>query len=294
MRTPLKPLLGIASGGAGSPVPRTLIAIPVFNELKHVDDVLARVLGFHPDVLVIDDGSSDGTGENLARRTDVRLIRHVQNQGYGQSLIDAFAYAEQHRFDWVLTMDCDEQHEPEMIPAFLDLIREDRWDLISGSRYKTPREDDNNAPQDRAAINGCLTRLMNSVYPLGLTDSFCGFKAHRIAPMKKMALTEKGYAFPMQLWPQVVHAGLRLTEMSVRRIYVDPNRSFGGTLDQPLIRLEHYLSVWAREHEQLFGERFEVPSARELLEGKAELPPRRIPPKSAAGVSNECVGCCCE
>jgi len=279
--------------------PRTLIAIPVYNELKHVDDVLRRVLSYHPDVLLIDDGSSDGTAEKLAARADIRLLRHPQNRGYGQSLIDAFDYAATHHFDWVLTMDCDEQHEPEMIPAFLDLIATDRWDLISGSRYKTPREDDNNAPQDRAAINACLTRLINSVYPCGLppqglTDSFCGFKAHRIAPLAALNLTETGYAFPMQLWPRVVHAGLRITEMSVRRIYVDFNRTFGGTLDQPLRRLQHYLEVWAAEHETLFGDRFELPDPRALLAGGVELPPRIVHSSPRANSASSCVGCCAD
>jgi dolichol-phosphate mannosyltransferase len=195
-------------------------------------------------------------------------------------------------------MDCDEQHEPEMIPAFLDLIREDRWDLISGSRYRTPREDDDQAPQDRATINAVITRLLSAIYPLELTDSFCGFKAHRVAAMGQLELTEPGYAFPLQLWPGVVKAGLRMTEMSVRRIYNDPKRTFGATLDQPLIRLRHYLDVLAIEHEKLFGERLELPDARELLSGTAQMPVRRAPVAVLATpmdteAAGECCGCCC-
>lgn len=291
--------LDVAARRAG---PRTLICIPVYNELKHVEGVLERVGVYGQDVLLVDDGSTDGTGELLDRLVEqgqgkLRVLHHAGNRGYGQSLIDAFAYACREGFEWAITMDCDEQHEPEMIPAFLDLIAEDRWDVISGSRYKTPREDDDRAPQDRAAINGALTRLLNALYPLGLagglTDSFCGFKAHRVSATVGLGLSETGYAFPMQLWPAVVKGGLRLTEMSVRRIYVDPKRSFGGTLDQPLIRLRHYLDVLAIEHEKLFGEVLELPDVRQLLAGTGRLPVKSpgaaaVEPGSWTGLGVEC------
>src|SRR2546425_2597888 len=78
---------------------RVLIAIPVFNERKYVERVLGKVLSYHRDVLVVDDGSTDGTGDLLAARRDIRLIRHATNSGYGQSLIDAFNYADEHGFD---------------------------------------------------------------------------------------------------------------------------------------------------------------------------------------------------
>ncbi len=73
---------------------RLLIAIPVHNEQKYVDAVLDKVKTFHDDVPVVDDGSTDDAPNILARRTDVATIRHPANRGYGQSLIDAFAYAE--------------------------------------------------------------------------------------------------------------------------------------------------------------------------------------------------------
>ena len=113
---------------------RLLIAIPVFNEQKYLGRVLDKVRRFHPDVLVVDDGSTDDTPKILASRTDVAVIRHPTNRGYGRSLIDAFAYGERHGYDWVITMDCDEQHEPEKIPDFVREIHAGRWDLISGSR----------------------------------------------------------------------------------------------------------------------------------------------------------------
>ena len=93
---------------------RELIAIPVFNERKYVEEVLhCKSAGHADDILLVDDGSTDGTADYLAGRSDIHLIRHSENRGYGQSLIDAFAWADSHGYDWVITMDCDEQHEPE-------------------------------------------------------------------------------------------------------------------------------------------------------------------------------------
>jgi dolichol-phosphate mannosyltransferase len=226
---------------------RVLIAIPVFNEHKYVGRVLGKVLKFNRDVLVVDDGSTDGTGELLSARRDIRLIRHTANQGYGQSLIDAFRYADDHGFDWVITMDCDEQHEPERIPDFLGAIRTDQWDIISGSRYLRPSTEDDLPPGDRRTVNATITALINETFNLNLTDSFCGFKAHRVSAMRKLELTDTGYAFPMQLWPQAIRAGLRITEIPVRLIYNDPSRSFGGVLDDAAHRLRHYLDVFHAE-----------------------------------------------
>ena len=226
---------------------RVLIAIPVYNERKYVDSVLERVKSFHPDILVIDDGSTDGTQDILAARRDIQLITHKPNQGYGQSLIDAFKHADARGYDWVITMDCDEQHEPEMIPAFMREIESDRWDLISGSRYLNPTKEDDLPPGDRRSINATITEVINSLFNLRITDAFCGFKAHRVGPTVALKLDEKGYAFPMQLWPRVARANLRLSEIPVRLIYNDPNRYFGGKLDDATYRLKHYLSVLQAE-----------------------------------------------
>jgi dolichol-phosphate mannosyltransferase len=242
---------------------RLLIAVPVFNEMKYVDRVLDKIRTFWPDVLVVDDGSTDGTGELLAARTDIRLIRRSDNRGYGQSLIDAFDLADGAGYDWVITMDCDEQHEPETIPDFIREIETDRWDLISGSRYLRPRGDDDLPPTERRAVNTTITTIVNDLFHLGLTDAFCGFKAHRVSAMRRLRLDEPGYAFPLQLWPQVAAAKLRVTEIPVRLIYNDPSRHFGGNLDDVGHRLRHYLDVLTREVERLAVNPLPPPVQRE-------------------------------
>lgn len=229
--------------------PRFLVAIPVYNEERYIPRVLSKVLQYAPDVLVIDDGSTDRTPSLLAQHR-VEVIRHAENRGYGRSLRDAFAYAALGKFDWVITMDCDEQHEPAAIPAFMAKASEGRfnaWDIVSGSRYMASFDDDTRPPADRRAINVAITQEINDRLGLDLTDTFCGFKAHRVSAMARLDLTDNGYAFPMQLWVQAVAADLRITEVPVKLIYKDLSRTFGGNLDNPDTRLAHYRLVLHEE-----------------------------------------------
>jgi dolichol-phosphate mannosyltransferase len=88
---------------------------------------------------------------------------------------------------------------------------------------------------------------LNERLGLNLTDAFCGFKAYRVGSLKKLKLDVDGYAFPMQFWIQAVAAGLRIREIPVKLIYNDLKRSFGGPLDDPSVRLNHYRCVLHRE-----------------------------------------------
>ncbi len=217
---------------------RTLVAIPVYNEERYVEKVLQRVAQYADEILVIDDGSTDTTPCLLAKQP-VEVIRHRENRGYGRALLDAFRWASVDGFDWVITMDCDEQHEPAAIPHFMDAIRRNDADIISGSRYLDLHGDDV-PPPDRRKINATITAEVNDRLGLSLTDAFCGFKAHRVAALDRLDLSESGYAFPMQLWAQCAHAGLTIREIPVKLIYNDPTRTFGGPLDDPTERLAHY------------------------------------------------------
>ncbi|MBK9120530.1 MAG: glycosyltransferase family 2 protein [Phycisphaerales bacterium] len=223
-----------------------LIAMPVYNEERYLPGVLRAVRRQGHDLLVIDDGSTDQTPELLRQEGGIEVIRHPENRGYGQSVIDAFRFARERRYDWVITMDCDEQHEPEWIPEFVAAARAGKADIFSGSRYLHPGAGDV-APPDRQRINFTINDLLEQILGLHLTDSFCGFKAHRTAALQRLALDEPGYAFPLQFWVQCVRAELRIRELPVRRIYRDASREFGGTLDDPAARLQHYLSVFVRE-----------------------------------------------
>ena len=225
---------------------RLLVGIPVYNEAKYVTRVLAEVRRYASDVLVIDDGSTDTTPMLLAQQ-QVEVIRHAENRGYGRSMQDMLRWAKFDGFDWLITMDCDEQHEPAAIPRFIEAITSGEDDVISGSRYAANTAFDDAPPSDRRAINRTITADLNQRLELRLTDAFCGFKAYRVDTCAALDLDVDGYEFPMQFWVQAVAAGLRIEEIPVRLIYNDPTRSFGGPLDDPESRIEHYRHTLHRE-----------------------------------------------
>ena len=226
---------------------RFLLAIPVFNEEDHLEQVLAEASRFASSILVIDDGSTDSTARLLRDQRVAETLFHNVNRGYGSSLVSAFEFAELNGYDWLITMDCDRQHEPSFIPQFMDEADLGNHDIVSGSRYLQPFEVADHPPVDRRRINARITDLLNDRLSMNITDAFCGFKAYRVAALRCFKITVPGYAMPIQLWIQAVRAGLRITEIPVRLIYNDPTRHFGGLLDDPEARLQHYLDVFEAE-----------------------------------------------
>ncbi len=228
-----------------------LVALPVFNEQPHVSEVLDHVLRFSRDVLVVDDGSTDGTADLLAARDDVAVLTHERNRGYGAALQSAFDYAVEHRYDVLVTIDCDGQHQPQRIPEFVEASRQAdkhgcRPDIVSGSRYLKVFGGDSAPPAERRRINMQITKELNDRLGVNLTDAFCGFKAYRVASLPKLRTTETGYAMPLELWVRAARAKLRIIELPVPLVYLDEERSFGGQLDDGSTRLAYYHEVLER------------------------------------------------
>ncbi|NMC19647.1 MAG: glycosyltransferase family 2 protein [Thermogutta sp.] len=219
-----------------------LTAIPVFNEVRHVGRVLREVLKYASDVLAVDDGSWDGTDAVLRQYPQVVTVRHPRNRGYGASLRTAFRFAIEHGYGVLVTLDCDGQHEPQRIPDFVQACSGD-VDIVSGSRYLARFSGDGTPPPDRRRINQVITGELNRRLGLQLTDAFCGFKAYRVSALTKLELTDDGYAMPLELWVQAVYHGLRIVELPVPLIYLDEERSFGGSLDNADVRLAVYREV---------------------------------------------------
>ncbi|MFL2870159.1 MAG: glycosyltransferase family 2 protein [Pirellulaceae bacterium] len=223
---------------------KSLTALPVFNEVQYVDEVLDQVKQYSEHVLVVDDGSTDGTAEKLASRSDVTVICHEENQGYGAALRTAFQYASDNDFEIVVTIDCDGQHEPQRIPLFVQACQD--VDIVSGSRYLKVFDGDSVPPETRRAINMQVAAEIQRRLGIRLTDAFCGFKAYRVSALNKLDLAENGYAMPLELWAQAAANKLDIIELPVPLIYLDESRSFGGVLDDAHTRLEYYHLVLDR------------------------------------------------
>ena len=222
---------------------RWLTAIPVYNEAKSVREVLAEVRRYSPEILVVNDGSTDGTAGLLDEEPGLLRIDHPHNRGYGAAIATAFDYARAHDFDVLVTMDCDGQHEPGRIPVLLESIHD--ADVVSGSRYLRDFRQDTPAPTDRRFINATVTAEINARYGLSLSDAFCGFKAYRRSALERLRITETGWGMPLQLWVQAARQGLRVGEIGVPRLYLDPTRAFGGVMNDPEQRLAYYRAVLA-------------------------------------------------
>lgn len=247
---------------------RWLAALPVFNEVRYVDDILDKVTAYADHVLVVDDGSSDGTSELLDARNDISVIRHETNFGYGAALQSAFAHTLANDYDGVVTLDCDGQHQPKRIPRFIEAAS--AADIVSGSRYLKQYEGDDAPPAERMFINRCITAELNDRLGFDLTDAFCGFKAYRREALERFSINDPGYAMPLQLWVQAAAADLRVIEIPVPLIYLDLERSFGGALDHSETRLRYYRQVVDDSISALGvdGEKF-PPRNRRLCVGEA-------------------------
>ncbi len=225
---------------------RFLTAIPVYNEEKYLEPVLSEVRRYSDEILVVNDGSTDHTSELLCRQGGIHLIAHPRNRGYGGAILSAMGYAMIHRYEALVTMDCDGQHEPARIPVLLEALDQD-VDIVSGSRYLRSFRQDTVPPEDRQRINRQITAELNARFGLNLTDSFCGFKAYRVEALQRLQLTEAGWGMPLQLWVQAAHLGLRIREVAVPLVYLDPNRAFGGVLNDAGRRLAYYREIIERE-----------------------------------------------
>lgn len=230
---------------------KTLTALPVYNEASHVVPVLDEVKQYAQQILVVNDGSSDNTAEVLDQVEGIHVVTHDVNQGYGAALRTAFQYAIDNGYEALVTIDCDGQHQPSLIPHLIERLEDPHSypevDIVSGSRYLMDFADDIAAPEERRQINMRITEQINQRFGLQLTDTFCGFKAYRTSALKKFEITEIGYAMPLQLWIQAFVHQMTIVEFPIPRIYLDEERSFGGSLDDSRKRMAHYQSVLRRE-----------------------------------------------
>lgn len=190
-----------------------LIVIPVHNEEKKISELLHSIRHFSDaHILAINDGSSDNSPQILEKSAD-EVITHDCMLGYGQSLIDCFNYAIRNRYKYVVTIDADGQHDPRMIPLFFREIS--TYDMITGSRYHTHSPKITPISEIPYNINLEIVKILKTNLFLDITDAFCGFRAYNVGSLSLLHLTITDYAFPLQMWVQIVKHKLIFKEIPI-------------------------------------------------------------------------------
>ncbi len=180
---------------------RALVVIPALNAERSIGAVVRECKAVNDDVLVVDDGSSDRTGE-VAREAGAQVVRHSVNRGKGGALKTGFAYALEHGFDAVVTLDADGQHLPYEIPKFFTARAESGADLIIGGRAHLFEQ---MLPRRRMA-NRFSARCIAYVSKTNVTDSQSGFRLYSANLLRAIRLRSDGFAMESEV---IVYAGRR-------------------------------------------------------------------------------------
>jgi len=194
--------------------PLLTVVMPVYNELATVEEIVRRVLALplRIELIVVDDCSSDGTGDLLARlRDELRftLVRQPRNQGKGAALRAGFTRVSG---DLVVIQDADLEYSPEELPGLIQLICEGRADVVYGSRF---------LGRHRVFLfthylgNRLLTTLTNVLYNTMLTDMETCYKVMRAEVLRSMTLQSNGFGIEPELTAKIFKRHLRVYEVPI-------------------------------------------------------------------------------
>jgi glycosyltransferase involved in cell wall biosynthesis len=190
--------------------------MPVYNEARTIDQILRQVAAVpvEKEVVVVDDGSTDGTRDLLREwdgREGVRVILHETNQGKGRALQTAMREA---RGDILLIQDADLEYDPSDYPAILRPIESGRADVVYGSRFRGSAE---NRVQNfwHTVGNRILTLISNVFTDLNLTDMATCYKAFHCRVVPALALESRRFGVDAEITVKVARAGFRIFEVPV-------------------------------------------------------------------------------
>lgn len=208
---------------------RVLTIIPTYNEIESLPITLGRLREANPevDVLVVDDGSPDGTGawadERSAADAKVHVLHRAEKNGLGGAYLAGFAWGLERGFDVLVEMDADGSHQPEQLPRLLDAIH--GADLVIGSR-RVPGGKMVNWPAHRKLISMCGSLYPRLMLGLDLTDITAGYRAYRAQVLREMdlaAVQSKGYGFQVDMTFRTARLGKRIVEVPITFV----EREFG-------------------------------------------------------------------
>jgi len=234
---------------------RILVIIPTYNEVENIEKLIPIVLGQYPtvEVLVVDDGSPDGTAdavEHMAKGTSrVHLLKRPGKSGLGKAYIAGFRFALEHGYDFVFEMDADFSHDPNEMPALVRAM--EHSDLAVGSRYS----------QGVTVIRWPMSRLLLSYFANGyarfvtrlpLRDTTSGYKCFKRKVLESIdwnRIHSDGYAFQIEVNHKAWKLGFRLAEVPI--IFVD--RAVGQSKMSSGIISEALWMVWRLRFLSCFG-----------------------------------------
>lgn len=235
--------------------PRALVCVPTYNERENLPQIVPRILATDPrlDVLVIDDGSPDGTGQiadaMAAENSRVHVLHRKEKQGLGRAYLAGFAWALERDYAWVMEMDADFSHDPKFLLDLLAAVEE--ADLVLGSRYARG-VNVINWPMSRLLLSWFANKYVRWITGLPLTDATGGFKCFRRAVLEAIPLDQvrsNGYAFQIEMSYRAWKKGFRLVEIPI--VFVD--RVEGQSKMNKKIVREAVWMVWWLRLQALFG-----------------------------------------
>ena len=224
---------------------RALVVLPTYNEADNLAPIVEQVLPYGLDILVVDDGSPDGTGElaeQLRSRHNGRVdvLHRPSKLGLGTAYVAGFQRALAAGYDYVLEMDCDFSHDPKYVPAFLERIQ--TADLVLGSRYVSGGGTVNwNVFWRLISRSGSLySRLMLRLPYHDLTGGFKCFRREVLEQIGLDGVRSNGYAFQIELTYRAHRRGFRIVELPI----LFHERRVGSSKMSRAIVLEGMLRVW--------------------------------------------------
>jgi len=227
---------------------RILVVVPTYNERENLPKLIERLQAL-PDpleILVVDDGSPDGTGqwvaETAARDKRIHLLSRSAKNGLGRAYVAGFQWALENKYDLIVQMDADFSHSPEDVTKLLAGIRETGADLAIGSRYAGGIRVIN-WPLKRLVLSVGASYYVKWITGLPVWDPTGGFKCWRRATLEAINLStvkSNGYGFQIEMNHRVWRRGLRITEVPI--IFAD--RVEGTSKMSKKIVVEALLMVW--------------------------------------------------
>ena len=226
---------------------RALVIVPTFNERENISRLIQTVLAQDArlDMLIVDDGSPDGTGDIVesivAQNPRVHLLRRPRKMGLGTAYLAGFRWSLEHDYAFTFEMDADFSHDPAHLPHFLRAA--DTADLVLGSRYTDGNISVVNWPIRRLLLSYFANIYARWVTGLPVWDSTGGFKCYRRSVLEAIALTRvrsNGYAFQIEMSFRAWKKRFRIVEIPI--VFVD--RSEGHSKMSKAIVREAIWMVW--------------------------------------------------